>query len=399
VEVHNSLSQAFELLSPLPGQAERSQKVLYVNKYYEKNLTTGEVTTYYYLGDRLVAQRKGTTVSYIHEDHLTGTSVTSDSNGAQTSTIKYLPYGETRSSSGTIPTDKRFTGQRLDGATLYYYGARYYDPTIGRFISADTLVLNPANPQSLNRYSYALNNPLRYVDPTGHIEINWGTNIYTGQPNLPPPEAFGPGGYYGPMTGSDSTGGPVLNAYPPTLVLDASNSNSGTFTVSQGIIPSSSTFAKVFNVFWMVISAWAVQSNYWPTDSPRSTGMDTPTTVVQVDIYVAVYHDSEGNTYVTAYVHSSAQVPLAASASWTCTNHSGGSMPLRMTTPTSPQLVPAQGQSCWFGSGPTSLIPNYSAPRLQSMSVSVGVDILRMGRGIESAPIYAIPSSITVQLK
>jgi RHS repeat-associated protein len=59
-------------------------------------------------------------------------------------------------------------GQRLDSTGLYYYGARYYDPIIGRFISADTIVPSPANPQSLNRYSYCLNNPLKYVDPTGH---------------------------------------------------------------------------------------------------------------------------------------------------------------------------------------------------------------------------------------
>jgi uncharacterized protein RhaS with RHS repeats len=50
-----------------------------------------------------------------------------------------------------------------------YYGARYYDPAVGRFISADTLVPNPANPQTLNRYSYVNNNPILYTDPTGHV--------------------------------------------------------------------------------------------------------------------------------------------------------------------------------------------------------------------------------------
>jgi RHS repeat-associated protein len=64
---------------------------------------------------------------------------------------------------GDVPTDKKFTGQRLDGTGLYYYGARYYDPIIGRFISADTMVQSPANPQSLNRYSYCLNN--RVLNP------------------------------------------------------------------------------------------------------------------------------------------------------------------------------------------------------------------------------------------
>ncbi|WP_423226072.1 RHS repeat-associated core domain-containing protein [Candidatus Amarolinea aalborgensis] len=67
---------------------------------------------------------------------------------------------------------RRFTGQVLDDAAggLYFYNARYYDPALGRFIQADTIVPQPVNPQSLNRYSYAANNPLRYVDPSGHRE-------------------------------------------------------------------------------------------------------------------------------------------------------------------------------------------------------------------------------------
>jgi RHS repeat-associated protein len=74
---------------------------------------------------------------------------------------------------GGSPTDDLFTGQKRDiataGSELYYYGARYYDPQIGRFISADIYVQNYNNPQMLNRYTYCLNNPLRYTDPSGHI--------------------------------------------------------------------------------------------------------------------------------------------------------------------------------------------------------------------------------------
>jgi hypothetical protein len=46
--------------------------------------------------------------------------------------------------------------------------ARFYDPLVGRFLQPDSIVPDYANPQSLNRYSYVLNNPLRYTDPTGH---------------------------------------------------------------------------------------------------------------------------------------------------------------------------------------------------------------------------------------
>jgi RHS repeat-associated protein len=51
---------------------------------------------------------------------------------------------------------------------LYYYNARYYDPELGRFAQADSVVADASAPQSLNRYSHAANDPLNYVDPSGH---------------------------------------------------------------------------------------------------------------------------------------------------------------------------------------------------------------------------------------
>jgi len=81
--------------------------------------------------------------------------------------MRYYPYGETRS--GSMTTDRQFTGQRRDYyIKLYDMGARMCDPELGRFISADSIIPNPANPQSLNRYSYVYNNPLKYHDPSGH---------------------------------------------------------------------------------------------------------------------------------------------------------------------------------------------------------------------------------------
>ncbi|MBC7251751.1 MAG: hypothetical protein H5T62_15925 [Anaerolineae bacterium] len=86
-------------------------------------------------------------------------------------------YGEVRWSEGTLPTDYTFTlrlcsgqaGQRVEaGLGLLDYRARFYDPVLGRFINADTLVPNPGNSQLLNRYSYAGNNPVLYNDPDGH---------------------------------------------------------------------------------------------------------------------------------------------------------------------------------------------------------------------------------------
>jgi RHS repeat-associated protein len=56
----------------------------------------------------------------------------------------------------------------LDSTGLYYYGARYYDSDIGRFITRDPLQGERELPQTLNRYAYCLNNPLKYIDPTGN---------------------------------------------------------------------------------------------------------------------------------------------------------------------------------------------------------------------------------------
>ena len=94
-------------------------------------------------------------------------SVLTDASGNVDSDLAYTPWGEVRESSGTVDTDRRFTGQRLDGTGLYYYNARYYDPTLGRFISPDLIVPGVGNPQAWDRYAYVLNNPLRYTDPSG----------------------------------------------------------------------------------------------------------------------------------------------------------------------------------------------------------------------------------------
>jgi RHS repeat-associated protein len=113
--------------------------------------------------------RTGGQTYYLLSDHLGGTNVTArGTDGVELGRVLYRPWGETRVSSGSTPTTWRFTGQREDATIgLYYFNARYLDPQLGRFTQPDTIVPEPGNPQALNRYSYALNNPLRYTDPTG----------------------------------------------------------------------------------------------------------------------------------------------------------------------------------------------------------------------------------------
>ena len=208
---------------------------LYLEGMWDENVGTGAVKQHYLLDGKVVAVRRtagGTsTLTYLHGDPLGSISVATATGGAVVSQQEFDPWGKLRS--GDIPeTNRDYTGQLRDGTGLLYYNARYYDPGIGRFISADTVVpgtasggmdglagrpltvdfhetgflgklnqenklgfwfqLNdkekeqagspwgPANPQALNRYSYVQNNPLRYTDPTGHWTFSLGISISGG---------------------------------------------------------------------------------------------------------------------------------------------------------------------------------------------------------------------------
>ena len=84
-------------------------------------------------------------------------------------TADYLPFGVQRSHSGASIARHKYTDQEEDAETgLYNYNARLYDPAMGLFITPDSLISNPYDPQNLNRYAYARNNPLTFTDPSGH---------------------------------------------------------------------------------------------------------------------------------------------------------------------------------------------------------------------------------------
>jgi RHS repeat-associated protein len=132
------------------------------------NLAAPARVTYRFNGQQ-VAVREGVTLTFVYGDHLGSASLTANISGAKVSEVRYYPYGETRYSSGNTTTSKRFNAkEQQTDIGLYDYGARFYDPALGRFISADSIVPKSGDPQSLNRYSYALNSPLKYSDPSGH---------------------------------------------------------------------------------------------------------------------------------------------------------------------------------------------------------------------------------------
>lgn len=129
----------------------------------------------------------GERVYYYHNDPAGTPMAMTNSTRAVVWKADYKPFGEEQSVTGTIENNEKFVGKEKDKETgLYYFGARYLLDKIGRFVSVDPVgpvdgngkVNNKMllNPQRLNRYAYALNNPYRYVDPdgrevrlTGHI--------------------------------------------------------------------------------------------------------------------------------------------------------------------------------------------------------------------------------------
>ena len=154
-------------------------KTLYAGGIFEVDKTSGGTVTrtvsYYPLGGAMRINISGgsNTLYYLLKDHLGSASVVTDASGniPSGSEQRYYPYGENRLTPGTMFTDKLFTGQReITGLGIYHYGARFYSPKLGRFLSPDTIVPGMANPQALNRYSYVLGNPLKYIDPSGHAQ-------------------------------------------------------------------------------------------------------------------------------------------------------------------------------------------------------------------------------------
>ena len=175
----------------------------------EEKVISGSTVTwrdYVSANGGIVAERFNTsgtvTLLYFTGDHLGSTSVLTNSSGAVVERDSYDAFGKRRNANGTDNTACSITSsstrgysdqEMMDATCLINMNARIYDQTLGRFMSADTIVPDAMNGQAFNRYSYTYNNPLAFVDPTGHttcqrdgiggcinIQQICGTSICTG---------------------------------------------------------------------------------------------------------------------------------------------------------------------------------------------------------------------------
>jgi len=99
-------------------------------------------------------------IVYFTKDHISSNRITTNQQGDIEYQANYQPYGNIYTQEGNEKF--KFSGKELDSSNLYYFGARYYNPTIGRFTQVDPIYKAEESP-----YMYANNNPIKYTDPTG----------------------------------------------------------------------------------------------------------------------------------------------------------------------------------------------------------------------------------------
>lgn len=111
---------------------------------------------------------------------------------------QYDEWGNILKQKESVSNSFKYAGESYDGETgLYYLKARYYDPTTGRFLNEDMYEGQITNPLSMNGYTYTHNNPLRYVDPSGHHAIEASEETMDGWPTSPSASKSNAGGAAG----------------------------------------------------------------------------------------------------------------------------------------------------------------------------------------------------------
>lgn len=159
---------------------------LFYGDGYERTTTVDTTRHYYYLsGNVLMVRQERAVDKYYHQ----GSIIRAYSEaGTEVFAASYDAWGKQTVEGNTIGLRRDYTGhEMLADFKLINMNGRLYDPLIGRFLSPDNYVQLPDNSQNFNRYSYCLNNPLKYVDPSGEFIhlifgaavggfVNWVTN-------------------------------------------------------------------------------------------------------------------------------------------------------------------------------------------------------------------------------
>ena len=152
-----------------------TKTIIFANNY-EKVTENGVTKEMIYLpgGCIYVVQSGQTSKMYFaHSDHLGSIVKITEKDGTQAFKAEYDAWGKQTITNSTFKFHRGYTGhEHLPEFELINMNGRMYDYNLGRFLSPDSYVQNPYMSQNYNRYSYCLNNPLRYTDPTGE-KLKW----------------------------------------------------------------------------------------------------------------------------------------------------------------------------------------------------------------------------------
>jgi len=151
-----------------------TQEIYYIDRNFVQIInSTGTFNEVYYYDDSGLIAENGTDsgLKAYHSDHLGSTSLITNETGNVTELTEYEPYGSVIEGGNSRFT---YTGKEKDATGLMYYGARNYNPEQGQFIEPDKELPEIYDPQQLNRYAYARNNPYKYVDKDGEKAIYFG---------------------------------------------------------------------------------------------------------------------------------------------------------------------------------------------------------------------------------
>jgi len=147
---------------------ENGVTTYYIGKHFEKQTggtQPGESGYYFANGQRVARKDPAGKMFWFHADHLGGTGAVTDLAGELVERTRYFPFGDIRKGGSERYT---FTGKEKDKVTdFYYFEARHYHSGYRHFTQADIVAPDVYDPQSLNRYAYVQNNPIKYIDPDG----------------------------------------------------------------------------------------------------------------------------------------------------------------------------------------------------------------------------------------
>jgi RHS repeat-associated protein len=162
-----TISNHYDATGARVQQTTRTGTTNFYGPLADSTPSTG-LTKYVYAGPLLVARHNGTQRLWYTLDSPGSPRLTTNHEGRPISRTNFAPYGETATRSGSAEP-RGYTGHHTIGESdLIDMAARAYDPKLARMLAPDTIIPDLTNPQALNRYSYAYNNPVHYTDPSGH---------------------------------------------------------------------------------------------------------------------------------------------------------------------------------------------------------------------------------------